>query len=150
MQGQGSKAESIRAALARGDLLAAYDEVTYGRAPGDPELDYLEVLTLARLGDTDQSLKLYSAYRIDALGNVDALSLKARLLKDQAFAAGAEPSPAKLLEACGLYSGVYRQTRSNYPAINAATLAQIPGRTRLAAGLAKAVVKQCLTDARAD
>ena len=150
MRPEGSKAESIRAALARGDLLAAYDEVTYGRAPGDAELDYLEVLTLARLGDTEQSLKLYAAYRIDALGNVDALSLKARLLKDQAFAAGAQPSAAKLLEACGLYSGVYRQTRSNYPAINAATLAQIAGRTRLAAGLAKAVVKQCLADARTD
>ena len=42
MRPEGSKAESIRAALARGDLLAAYDEVTYGRAPGDAELDYLE------------------------------------------------------------------------------------------------------------
>jgi adenylate cyclase len=150
MQPDGSKADSIRAALARGDLLAAYDEVTQGKEPGHRELDYLEVLTLARLGDTEQSLRLYSEYRIDAMGDVDALSLKARLLKDQAFAAGARPSRDKLLEACGLYSGVYRQTRSNYPAINAATLAQIAGRTRLASGLARAVAKQCVIEARSD
>jgi adenylate cyclase len=145
----GSKADSIRAALARGDLLAAYDEVTQGTEPWRRELDYLEVLTLARLGDTEQSLRLYADYRIDAMGDVDALSLKARLLKDQAFSS-ARPSPEKLLEACGLYSGLYRQTRSSYPAINAATLAQMAGRMRLAASMARAVVKQCVADARSD
>ena len=149
MSPEGSKADSIRAALARGDLLAAYDEVTQGREPGDRELHYLEVLTLARLGDTDQALRLYADYRIDALGDVDALSLKARLLKDQAFA-GPEPNRARLLEACALYSGVYRQTRSTYPAINAATLAKIAGRWRLAISMARAVVAQCEADARTD
>jgi len=155
MSSRDIKAESVRAALARGDLLAAYDAIQQAKAPDHPEfesadLDYLEVLTLARLGDTEHSLRLYAEYRIDAQGDVDALSLKARLLKDQAFAAGAKLSRAKLLEACALYSGVYRQTRSSYPAINAATLAQIAGRTRLAAGLARAVVRQCLAEARQD
>lgn len=149
MASEGSKADSIRAALARGDLLAAYDEVTQGRELADRELHYLEVLTLARLGDTDQALRLYADYRIDDLGDVDALSLKARLLKDQAFS-GSEPNRARLLEACGLYSGVYRQTRSTYPAINAATLALIAGRSRLAVSMARAVVAQCEADARSD
>ena len=145
-----SKVDSVRAALARGDLLAAYDEITQARETGRPDLDYLEVLTLARLGDTAQGLRLYGEYRIDAAGDVDALSLKARLLKDQAFQGGGRPSRAKLLEACGLYSGVYRQTRSSYPAINAATLARIAGRPRLAESMARAVVRQCLAQARTD
>jgi hypothetical protein len=134
--------KAVRAALARGDLLAAYDEVQQAKALGDPGLDYLEVLTLARLGDTEHALRLYGEYRIDAMGGVDALSLKARLLKDQAFADGARPNQEKLLEACGWYSAVYRETRSNYPAINAATLALIAGRRRLASALARAVVAQ--------
>lgn len=155
MSSRDIKAGSVRAALARGDLLAAYDAIQQAKTPGHPEyaaadLDYLEVLTLARLGDTEHSLRLYADYKIDAQGGVDALSLKARLLKDQAFAAGARLSRAKLLEACALYSSVYRQTRSSYPAINAATLAQIAGRTRLAASLARAVVRQCVAEARDD
>jgi adenylate cyclase len=143
-------AESVRAALARGDLLTAYDEVKQGKEGGHAGLQYLEVLTLARLGDTDQALRLYGDYNIDALGSVDALSLKARLLKDQAFSAGVEPDQEKLLSACAWYSAVYRQTRSSYPAINAATLAQIAGRTQLAAGLARAVVKAGAQDSRQD
>jgi len=145
-----SKADTVRAALARGDLLAAYDALTQNREPGRPDLDYLEVLTLARLGDTENGLRLYADYRIDAVGDVDALSLKARLLKDQAFSAGGAPSRDKLLEACGLYCGVYRQTRSSYPAINAATLARIAGRPRLAASMARTVVRRCLAEARTD
>jgi adenylate cyclase len=142
--------DTVRAALARGDLLTAYDEVKRAKGLGHPGLDYLEVLTLARLGDTEQGLRLYHDYRIDAVGGVDALSLKARLLKDQAFADGGRPDQEKLLEACGWYSAVYRETRSNYPAINAATLALIAGRRQLATALARAVVKQGRGDPHED
>jgi len=150
MTPQTANGKTVRAALARGDLLTAYDEVKRLKALGRDDLDYLEVLTLARLGDTGQALRLYGEYRIEELGGVDALSLKARLLKDQAFADAAHPDHEKLLEACGWYSAVYRETRSNYPAINAATLAQIAGRTQLAAGLARAVARQCRVEARTD
>src|SRR5690242_16073780 len=75
--------QSVRSALARGDLLTAYDEVTQGRVPGHSELEYLEVLTHARLGDTERGLKLYDQYGLAARDDVDSLSLKARLLKDQ-------------------------------------------------------------------
>lgn len=142
--------ETVRAALARGDLLAAYDEVQRAKELGQTGLDYLEVLTLARLGDTAHAQRLYRDYKIGEMGGVDALSLKARLLKDEAFADGARPNPEKLLEACGWYSAVYRETRSNYPAINAATLALIAGRRQLATALARAVVKQGLADPRQD
>src|SRR4051812_4998607 len=143
-------ANSVRAALARGDLLAAYDEVIQGKERGHTGLDYLEVLTLARLGDTDRGLRLYDAYGLAAVNDVDALSLKARLLKDQAFSSGAKLDRDKVLEACGLYAAVYRRTRSSYPAINAATLAKIAGRTQLAAGLAREVVRQVSAEGRQD
>jgi hypothetical protein len=143
-------ANSVRAALARGDLLAAYDGAR-GRETPSPALKYLEVLTLARLGDTERALKLYGDYRLDQTGEVDALSLKARLLKDQAFAGGAEaPDRAKLREACGLYAAVFRRTRSSYPAINAATLAQMAGRPQLAARLARAATEAVAAEGRED
>ena len=84
------------------------------------------------------------------MNDVDALSLKARLLKDQAFSSGAKLDRDKVLEACGLYAAVYRRTRSSYPAINAATLAKIAGRTQLAAGLAREVVRQVSAEGRQD
>src|SRR5450432_2235803 len=150
MTSEPASGDSVRAALARGDLLTAYDEVKRAKELGDHSLNYLEVLTLARLGDTEQGLRLYAEYKIDEMGGVDALSLKARLLKDQAFADGGRPNQEKLLEACGWYSAVYRETRSNYPAINAATLAQIAGRRQLAAGLARAIVRQGAGDPQRD
>ncbi len=150
MTPEDANGDTVRAALARGDLLTAYDEVKRAKELGHLGLEYLEVLTLARLGDTEMGLRLYSDYRIDEMGGVDALSLKARLLKDQAFADGARPNQKKLLEACGWYSAVYRETRSNYPAINAATLALIAGRRQLATGLARAVVKRGQADPRQD
>jgi hypothetical protein len=142
-------ANSVRAALARGDLLAAYDGARSRETPS-PDLKYLEVLTLARLGDTERALRLYGEYGLEATGEVDALSLKARLLKDQAFAATAGPDRGKLREACRLYAGVFRRTRSSYPAINAATLAQMAGRPRLAGRLAQAAMRAVAEEGRDD
>ena len=47
MSSRDIKADFVRAALARGDLLAAYDAIRQGKAqePGRADLDYLEVLT---------------------------------------------------------------------------------------------------------
>lgn len=141
------RAASVRAALARGDLLGAYDEVVRRGDTAHPELNYLEVLTLARLGDTERGLKLYDDYRLEQMGGVDPLSLKARLLKDQAFDAPT-PNRARLLEACKLYAAVYRRTKSSYPAINAATLAKIAGRPRLANFLARHVANETAAERR--
>lgn len=143
-------ATSVRAALARGDLLAAYDEVSQGKERGHTGLEYLEVLTLARLGDTERGLRLYDAYDLGATADVDALSLKARLLKDLAFSSGTTPDLVKVLESCRIYAAVYQRTRSSYPAINAATLARIAGRDGLAAPLARRVVRQVRAEGRQD
>lgn len=142
------RAASVRAALARGDLLGAYDEVVRRGDTSHPELNYLEVLTLARLGDTERGLKLYDDYGLEQMGGVDPLSLKARLLKDQAFDTGGAPNREKLLEACRLYAAVYRRTKSSYPAINAATLARIAGRPRLARFLARHVANETAAERR--
>lgn len=136
-----TRAASVRAALARGHLLGAYDEVVRRPDTSDPELNYLEVLTLACLGDAERGLKLYDDYGLAAMGGVDALSLKARLLTHQAFDAP-EPVPHTLLRACRLYAEVFRRTKSSHPAISAATLAKIAGRPRLASMLARQVVAQ--------
>ena len=141
------RAASVRAALARGDLLGAYDEVVRRGDTAHPELNYLEVLTLARLGDTERGLKLYADYGLGEMGGVDPLSLKARLLKDQAFDGGA-PDRERLLEACLIYAQVFRLTKSSYPAINAATLAKIAGRPGLARLLARHVVDETAPERR--
>jgi len=126
------RAKSVRAALARGDLLSAYDEVARRGNTEHQELNYLEILTLARLGDTQRALRLYDDYGLAAAEDADSLSLKARLLKDLAFQAPGEPNQARLLEACDLYQAVHERTHSSYPAINAASLALIAGKTEVA------------------
>jgi class 3 adenylate cyclase len=135
-----SAAARARAALARGALLEAYDILQQVAERESGSLDYLRVLTLARLGDTERALKLYDAYGLGARDDVDALSLQARLLKDRGFASGNGDRDATLTEACRLYARVYRRTRDAYPAVNAATLAWITGRTLLARQLARTVL----------
>jgi class 3 adenylate cyclase/tetratricopeptide (TPR) repeat protein len=135
------RSRSVRAAIARGDLLGAYDEVVRRGDTEHADLNYLEILTLARLGDTARALKLYEEYRLADNEDADSLSLRARLLKDLAFAAGPRPNPERLVEACTLYAEIYRRTKSNYPAINAASLALLAGKDHLARQLAEVVAK---------
>ncbi|MBX3485828.1 adenylate/guanylate cyclase domain-containing protein [Phenylobacterium sp.] len=145
-----SAAARARSALARGALLEAYDILQQVAEHESGALDYLRVLTLARLGDTERALKLYDAYGLGARDDVDALSLQARLLKDRGFASGAGGRDATLTEACKLYARVYRRTRDTYPAVNAATLAWITGRTVLARQLARTVLANPTVQAASD
>lgn len=142
------RAASVRAALARGDLLGAYDEVVRRGTTDHHGLNYLEVLTLARLGDTRRALRLYDDYGLGEEDDVDSLSLKARLLKDLAFEAGDTPNREKLMAACDLYEAIHQRTNSSYPAINAASLALIAGETDLARRLAQEVVHETAPDRR--
>lgn len=139
-----------RAALARGALLEAFDILQRVADQEGDALDYLRVLTLARLGDTDRALKLYDAYGLGARQDVDALSLQARLLKDKGFAQRARDRGKTLTESCRLYAQVYRRTRDAYPAVNAATLAWITGRAALARQLARAVLADAGVQAARD
>jgi adenylate cyclase len=145
-----SVAARARAALARGALLEAYDILQRVSEKEDTTLDYLRVLTLARLGDTERALRLYEAYGLGAHLDVDALALQARLLKDKGFAVAGSKGKALLVEACKLYTSVYWRTRDSYPAVNAATLAWITGRQGLARQLAKVVLKQANGRAASD
>lgn len=138
----------MRAALARGDLLGAYDEVVRRGTTDHQDLNYLEVLTLARLGDTERALRLYDDYGLADVDDVDSLSLKARLLKDLAFQSDHEPNREKLLAACSLYEAVHKRTKSSYPAINAASLALIAGQTDVARRLADEVVRETASERR--
>ena len=48
--------DRARAALDRGNSFAAYDIAAEGDGSGDPELAYIRVLALARLGDWRSAL----------------------------------------------------------------------------------------------
>ncbi|MBL8771104.1 MAG: DUF4071 domain-containing protein [Phenylobacterium sp.] len=136
--------------MARGALLEAYDILQQVADREDGALDYLRVLTLARLGDTDRALKLYEAYGLAERQDVDALSLQARLLKDKGFASSGRERASVLAESCRLYARVFRRTRDSYPAVNAATLAWITGRAALARQLARAVLANAGVQAASD
>src|SRR5688572_23378201 len=84
------------------------------------------------------------------VGDETTDSIRSALARGDLLAAYDEVTRGKLLQACRLYAAVYRRTRSSYPAINAATLAQIAGRPGIAQRLAKAVVQQVLADGGED
>lgn len=130
MPGNKAAATAAWAALARGDLLSAYDIARRKDGSGDPVLDYLEVLVLARLGDHARALQLYKAYDLGAREDVDALALSARLLKDAGFGGAEGADQVVLGQACDLYAAVYARSDDAYPAINTATLAAILGGPR--------------------
>jgi class 3 adenylate cyclase len=104
------------------------------------------VLILARLGDNERALRLYETYGLGASEDVDALSLRARLLKDAGFGGPGGPDMDKLVQACRLYAAVYHRSSDAYPAINAATLARIVGRGELAGQMARAAVARASAD----
>src|SRR5688500_4445242 len=62
--GMTGAAELAKAALARGDLIAAYDSTVSAMTEGDesPALRHLQVLALARMGDTERAMELFAAF----------------------------------------------------------------------------------------
>lgn len=137
-------AESARAALARGDLIAAYDISTAALADGDAEdLRHLQILALARMGDTDRAMALFEAHGLGASADPHRRALGARLLKDRALKLGEGPQRlAALEEAYRAYRAIFDQTGDTFPGINAATLALLGGREEEARAIAEAVLGQ--------
>src|ERR1700709_1816632 len=82
-------ADLAKAALARGDLIAAYDLSTAAIEEGDPggRVRHQQVLALARMGDTERAMGLFAAYGLDRSNDVHERAIGARLLKDRALAA---------------------------------------------------------------
>jgi len=115
------------AALAKGDVVAAYDLATEGAEPAQGELAYIEVRALAGMGDWRNALRRYDEAGVGARGDVDSLALRGRLLKDAAFAAPADEAKARFAEACAAYAAAWRGEGDYYAAINAAATAALAG-----------------------
>ena len=132
-----------KAALARGDLIAAYDVTTAAIAEGDPSgtIRHQQVLALARMGDTERAMGLFEAYGLDRSNNAHERAIGARLLKDRALAAapGAGRQEA-ILRAQAAYHDIYRDSGDSFPGINAATLALLAGDGAQSQALASALL----------
>ncbi|HEV2567500.1 tetratricopeptide repeat-containing protein [Sphingomonas sp.] len=121
-----SLVERARAAIERGDLLSAYDLARPEGATGSsPELAYIAVLAMARMGETEQAMRLYELSGLSTADDVDSQALGARLLKDHALQDGR--GYAGLKRAAEAYADVYLRSRDPFPAINAATLNLLAG-----------------------
>ena len=135
--------ERARAAIARGDLIAAYDIAMSGLAEdeGSEELRHLHVLALARMGDTERAMACFARYDLAASADPHKRALGARLLKDRALALPAgEGRSAALDQAFEAYHAVYLESGDAFPGINAATLAALAGREGDARRLAEALL----------
>lgn len=141
LDGVEGAAVAILSALQKGDLLLACDLSQEGLQlrPGDQELHYLHVLTLARLGDIDQALALEAAYGLAASDRLEPAALHARLLKDRAFQTGAS-TPGALKHAADAYFAVYQRFNDPFPGINAASLALMSGDADRARALAGTLI----------
>jgi hypothetical protein len=147
-----------REALARGDVLVAYDlaSAVAERDPGDLDAAYLAALSLARAGASEHAQRAarHLVDRVDGLAEhapasaalrEDALALIARLAKDRALLATGEARIALAQRAAQLYEEVAARHEGYFSCVNAATLWRVAGDraradalARRAAGLATA------------
>ncbi len=135
-------AERARAALARGDLIAAYDLSTAALAAGeDEELRHLQILALARMGDTERAMELFKGHGLEASPDPHRRAAGARLLKDRALKLGEGPErQAALADAHRAYRAIFEESGDAFPGINAATLALLSGQEDEARTLAEAAL----------
>lgn len=140
---------ACRTALKAGNYLLCHDLAERARADGlrSRELDHLALLSLANAGSTQLALRRYrelgigSDVNLDDPYNVDEwLSLKGRLLKDLALAAGPDRAPALFVESGEVYAQAFNRTRGYFPGINAATMLMLGGHGAEALVLAQRVL----------
>ena len=134
--------EAAAQALGRGDLLAAYDLAhrPAGMADVPFRLRYLEVLAVARMGNSAEALRLHRLYGLSAHDDVDGQALLARILKDRAFRESPISRAPLIRQAYQTYRAIWDSTRDYFPGINAATLALIGGERQTAVELAAQVL----------
>ena len=151
--GMSNAAASARAALARGDLIAAYDVTSSAIAAGDSStaVRHQQILALARMGDVERARELFAAYALDRSANPHERAIGARLLKDRALALpeGAERTAA-LREAFDANHAIYEASGDSFPGINAATLALLAGDAGTAQRIATALLADPAVDAEGD
>lgn len=136
-------APQIRALMARGEYLAAYDLAMNATQNSGDEVKYLAVLCLARSGATHRASQLYKEYGFAASDNEDYAALGARLAKDHALTAGDAERGNLLRDAARRYQAVYARTGGYYTAINAATLYRLAGDADQASRLARDALQRC-------
>lgn len=137
-------ADLARAALARGDLIAAYDAATEAIAAGEggQTIRHQQVLALARMGDTERAMELFGAYGLGAAADPHERAIGARLLKDRALAAAPGAAREQALRAAhDAYRAIYLDSGDSFPGINAATLAMLAGDADQARALAQALLE---------
>jgi hypothetical protein len=121
-----------------GELFRAYDLAMQGliEHPDALALKHRAVLCLASTGATRQSAAKFAALGLDGAAatapsrrlRMDIVTLKARLLKDDALTRRGEERQARLPEAARLYQVVFAEEaaaanpEAYYPGINAASL----------------------------
>lgn len=128
---------AAREALARGDVLIAYDEARAAVAvdPDDLDAQYIAVLALARSGAAPRALDAAEVLqaRIDAADGAsrrlleDVAALSARISKTQALNTGGAQRTELLIQAADRYAAIAEAYGGSYPAINAATLTLLAG-----------------------
>lgn len=141
----------MEAAIRSGDLLHAYD-LAHAEAEGgaeNPRIHYYEVLAAARLGLAEEAERLYLARGLDRAPEMDVRTLGARLLKDLAFRER-DPEPAALIAAAEAYRAIAQDTNDAFPAVNAATLYLLAGRTHDARVLAMEILASVSSEAGAN
>jgi len=137
----------IRASLARGEYLEAFDRATSATAahPDDLEIRYHAVLALARSGAGGRAAALLEPLAAAAESRElperlteDIAALDARLAKDRALAAPPADRRTLAREAAERYEAIYQRLGRPYTCINAATMWLVAGRPERATELARA------------
>lgn len=133
--------KAAQLAIANGNLLFAFDicERAIAAGIGAPRLRYMQVLALARMGDTIRAASLYDRFLGDQT-DVDTLSLGARLKKDAALALPVSQRHVGLIEASLAYEAIFDRAADPFPGINAASLAWLAGETERGQALARQVL----------
>ncbi len=135
--------DRARRAIARGDLIAAYDEAVSAIGEGDesPAIRHQLVLALARMGDADRAAELFGEYGLDHSDDPHHRAIAARLLKDRALAMPADDRRLSALAAASdAYHALFESSGDPYPGINAASLAALCGRDDSARAIATAIL----------
>jgi hypothetical protein len=128
-------------ALANGDMFALFERTRAAiqAHPDDPEVRYLQALSMARLGEPEAALRLYRRNHVERIGTEDAIALKGRIFKDLAARATGQWQVELFRQASQAYRAAYRLSDGYYSGINAATTAFLAGDEREARELAIAI-----------
>jgi tetratricopeptide (TPR) repeat protein len=134
--------KAIEGAIAAGNLLLAFDAATTALAEYGEQarLRYLQILALARMGETDRAQALYDEHLDDERDDLDIMALRARLVKDAGLHTVGDEAAAFFGCASLAYEEVFDRTTGAFPAINAATMAFLAGDRDRATELAHATL----------